>query len=191
MILGVLLFMFSLTNAGFSVWSRPSEEEVVVIEPPWPNGTEEVPYTWQSPGNSEVPSNPFQAGKERDGTPRYLCRVNHRDSVHPGKVVSKLCNIAVIEEKIEYRKENYEVLTDVSGLEWTDVGQVDKSTIVLVADEDSDQKRFICRATWQEGTHPGEALELGSTCYVPYDDGILEFSRDDSYELLVLQKASE
>ena len=194
---------FGITLAIMSVILYSSDTEgpnssvgtVQTDDPPVQDSTIESgvrsSHTWGSPGNLGVPSNAFQAGNERDGTPRYLCRVNHRGSVHPGKVVSRLCNIAVIEEDAEYRKKNYEVLTDVSGLEWVNAEQVDNSTTVLVADEDSDRKRFICRATWEDGTHPGEILNLGDTCYVPYNDTVRQFTREDSYELLVVQQASE
>jgi hypothetical protein len=67
---------------------------------------------WMRASDGQVPADAMLAGKEASGEPLYVCRAEHNEGIHPGKLREAFrgCNISWGGR--EYTKSSYEVLVD-------------------------------------------------------------------------------
>lgn len=102
-----------------------------------------------SQNGAGVPKNAVYGGTNGDGTPLYVCHVNYRGGVHPGKLYRGKCNFGYGGKEVV--AENYEVLTGRA--EW---GSPMQSGGVVGGRNDDGSDLLICRVYHKNGQHPGK-----------------------------------
>ena len=113
------------------------------------------------PGNgAAIPPNAVVAGNE-NGSPLYACRFRDKKNwVMLGKVVGEGCNYGLGKENVS---KQFEVL--VGGGSWRQPTSSFAGALDAGPDYDG-SPRYLCRAPYQGGVHPGRLLNSG--CYISY-----------------------
>ncbi|MBZ8134330.1 DM9 repeat-containing protein [Afifella sp. IM 167] len=151
----------------------------------------DVGLRWVDVTNSGLPKDPVIGGNLADGTPLYVCRVVHMRDTESGKREGPdghACLIGTFGMERPYS--TFESLAgpmagDVpAGAKWVAAapGKVPEGAFRI--DGGHGPKRFLCRASYQGGVHPGviEDTPEGDVCHIGWKGDELQ---NDAFEVLV------
>jgi hypothetical protein len=133
---------------------------------------------WVPVTDGVLPDGVFIGGQEPD-RPLAVCRAEHADGLHPGKVVGRRCNIGFNGREIEVH--TFEVLVDGEGLVWEAARKGEEVVGAFEGGWEGDVPLPVCRAELNRGLHPGKLLE--GRCHIGY--GGYEHTKT-VYDVLVL-----
>ncbi|MBD2740980.1 DUF3421 domain-containing protein [Coleofasciculus sp. FACHB-1120] len=120
---------------------------------------------WVGASNGEIPANAMVGGSE-PGRRLYICRAEYNGGVHLGKVVAENCNFGWGGKEI--LSPFYEVLTAPQSLRivWIAASNGRVPVGAIAGGIEADRDQFICRASHQQGVHPGKII--GSNCNISW-----------------------
>ncbi len=134
----------------------------------------QVLLVWENASQGNVPAKAFQAGTEKIGKedlPIYICRAEHMDGVHPGKIRKGLagCNITFGHHELSIPV--YQVLISSASLKWTASlnGAVPENAVVGGKDiPPASEDLYLCRGSYpnENGVHPGKIRKNFGGCSI-------------------------
>lgn len=138
-----------------------SSSAILAQNSPRPEGA----LNWVGASNGEIPPDAVVGGYE-SGRRLYICRAEYNGGVHPGKVVGNNCNFGWGEEEI--LSPFYEVLTAPRNVRiaWIEASNGRVPTGAIAGGIEADRDIFICRASHNNGVHPGKIV--GSNCNISW-----------------------
>jgi hypothetical protein len=123
---------------------------------------------WIKPPKGQMPPNAFVAGKNHNGQPLYVCRVQYKGGVYPGMLAesSQGCNISYDEK--EYSIFDYEILVG-NGYRWVAVFNGEIPFDAFLGGMESQEKSiYVCRGNIDSAWCPGKISPSDGGCRVPH-----------------------
>lgn len=133
--------------------------------------------SWVSQGS--IPTNAVQTGKE-EGRSLYVCKASYNGGTHPGKIVANYCNISYGGKELVLA--NYEILVGTGN--WSSPRSGLQGAFVA-GYETTGSPLYLCRANYQNGTHPGKVV--AGFCNIAWGGQEVVLS---NYELLYTNRQS-
>lgn len=135
---------------------------------------------WFSATNGSVPKAAIRGGQERNGTPLYVCVAPHQGGLHPGKVTPNLQGCMIGYSGKEVKVPRYRVATGQGQWIAASNGNRPRNAVPYGYEKDGNPL-YVCRASINNGVHPGKLLKRGK-CAVGHGGAEKYFDR---YEVLV------
>jgi len=133
---------------------------LIALTSPGPSGTAAAQganrFVWGTP---TPPYNErWAAGHDTDGAPLYVCRASYNGGVHPGKVVAGKCNITYGGQEIPM--ERFAVLMGqlANPRLWAPGFSPNNANFPAGVDSDRTTTLYVCRASYNNGLHPGKVV---------------------------------
>ncbi|KAJ8979374.1 hypothetical protein NQ317_003073 [Molorchus minor] len=144
-------------------------------------------YQWKNTSSSKVPNNAFRGGTDVDGSPLYVCRIQHAGDILPGSADPTKKTARASHAGRAHVKDKCQILClDTACFEWVPSTDGEVLPEMIEGGKTNLGENLYVGRVYHKASHViGKIHPSHRVCYIPFNDQEVMYQR---YEALTLKR---